>query len=234
MPSSSCSAKAQRLHDLSVRWPSDQVREWAEKTLPELCPEPSILAVVLFGSCVRPVEFCTDLDCLVVYSDSRPEFPDAPIDVDVRAYQEGAVRDLALQGHDLLGWALRLGLLVCERGEYWSRLRSELLPCLPLPSPESAQRRAEQAARLLHELRSIGDEEAAAEQYLTLLTHRARAALLGAGIFPTSRPELPAQLREVSEPALAEELDAALEHRRWRAGTLVGVKHPAGVSNEAA
>ena len=42
-----------------------------------------------------------------------------------------------------------------------------------------------------------------------MLTHLARAALSEAGVFPYSRPELPGQLRDIGDHALADRLDAA-------------------------
>jgi hypothetical protein len=56
-----------------------------------------------------------------------------------------------------------------------------------------------------------------------LLTHRARAALLRAGVFPASRPELPAQLRQIRESTLAKDLEAALKDRWQRSQTPVPV-----------
>ncbi len=51
------------------------------------------------------------------------------------------------------------------------------------------------------------------EQRLVALTQEARAFLIRKAIFPSSRPELPGQLREVGETELAERLEAALLER---------------------
>ena len=59
----------------------------------------------------------------------------------------------------------------------------------------------------------IGDHTAAAELQVSLLTHLARAALSNVGMFPKSRPELPQQLRDISEHALADRLSNALARR---------------------
>ena len=56
------------------------------------------------------------------------------------------------------------------------------------------------------ELVALGDEEAAAEQKTTYLTHLARAALSREGVYPASRPELPDQLASVGCAALALQL----------------------------
>ena len=62
-------------------------------------------------------------------------------------------------------------------------------------------------------MQEIGDEEAAAEYRLIWLSHRARASLARAGVLPRSRPELPSQLREHGEAALAASLSVALAAR---------------------
>jgi len=130
-------------------------------------------------------------------------------------YEASAVPRLLAEGHDLLGWSLRLGSLICEQDRFWSGLQETVLPQLAFPSPEAADSRAARVERLLDEMRAIGDPDAASEQLLTLLTHRARARLLRAGVFPASRPELPAPLRQIGHPDLAQELDRALLEREW-------------------
>jgi hypothetical protein len=55
-----------------------------------------------------------------------------------------------------------------------------------------------------------GDQDAAVEQVRTALTLVARWQLLGDGIFPLSRGELPAQLIERSQSDLAAGLDATI------------------------
>lgn len=62
-------------------------------------------------------------------------------------------------------------------------------------------------------MREVGDEDAFNELNISYLSHRARAALAAAGIYPASRPELPGQLRELGDTALAARLDAALAKR---------------------
>jgi hypothetical protein len=198
----------------------------AEFVFARLCGSRDVLAVVLFGSAVRPGVDSFDLDCLYIYRGEPPVLPPAPMEVDVRAYPVDQVEHLVEAGHDLLGWSLRLGELVCERDEFWTRLREKWLSRLPFPSHEVAGARAAQAERFLAELREIGDEDAAAEQLVAAATHRARAALLRANVFPASRPELPGQLRQIGLDSLADDLTAALEKRSALA------RQPAGGSTE--
>ena len=49
---------------------------------------------------------------------------------------------------------------------------------LPLPSAKTADKRAERAKQLFEDLKVIGDEDAAQEQYITMLTQIARAYLI--------------------------------------------------------
>jgi hypothetical protein len=48
-----------------------------------------------------------------------------------------------------------------------------------------------------------GDDEAASEQVLTMLTHEARRMLCTQGVFPASRPELVEQLESIGASGLA-------------------------------
>ena len=56
------------------------------------------------------------------------------------------------------------------------------------------------------ELLEMGDVEAASEELMFAASHVARAILLERGVFPLSRPELPAQLRD-REPDIARLLE---------------------------
>jgi hypothetical protein len=196
-----------------VRWPSAQAQDWALRALPQLAADTEVLAVVFFGSAVRKVRRPGDLDCLIIYGRRAPLLLSVPIDVDVRSYAASQVEALIEKGHDILGWALRFGVLAHEKRRYWSHLCETWSGRLPMPSLSSALHRAERASKLSLELANMGDVEASEEQSLSSLTHRARAALLEKGVFPISRPELPNQLRSIGEQALASALEAALQKR---------------------
>jgi hypothetical protein len=84
---------------------------------------------------------------------------------------------------------------------------------MPFPSLEVAQQRVERAWRLYRELSEMGDEDAAQEQRLVALTQEARAKLIKQQVYPASRPELPSQLRAISQTELAQNLEAALRDR---------------------
>lgn len=197
-----------------VLWPSDAARLWATHVIERLSGgDACVLAIVFFGSAVRPVPTVGDLDLLVVFEGNEPDLGNVPIDVDVRSYSAEVVPELIEKGHDLLGWAIRYGVLAHERNSYWTELCKEWTPKLPFPSADVAEKRADRAAELLKKLQTIGDEDAVAEQYLSVLTHRARSFLLRKGIFPISRPELSAQLRQSGQTELASQLELALARR---------------------
>jgi hypothetical protein len=92
---------------------------------------------------------------------------------------------------------------------------SERLVCSGAAPPyEEATKRAARAERLTRELLAIGDESAAREMLVSMLTHRARSCLSKAGIYPASRPELPDQLRATGEHSLATALSDAISGAR--------------------
>ncbi len=218
---------SQPLSTMVARWPSAEARHWAEESIPRLCQEETVLAVVVFGSSVRDVDFSTDLDVLYIYQVTPVSQAPPPLDVDVRAYPAADVDRLLSNAHDLLGWALRLGRVVCERNRYWTKLVEKWAKQLPFPSVDLAMQRARKSERLSAELTSAGDEDAAFEQKVSALTHLARAHLLRQGVFPASRPELPKQLLQVGELELANLLHRVLIERNARAhGISVAPEHP--------
>lgn len=167
-------------------------------------------AIVAIGSSVRTVEFSADLDLLLFHEGRAPHLETPPIDVDLRAIPIADVASRLQNGNDRLGWAVLFGRVIFERGNYWSGLVGRWSGKMPLPSAEEAFRRAEKAKTLVEDLANVGDEDAADEQRISMLTHLARGNLIRSGIYPTSRPELPAQLRKAGYGELAEQLESAL------------------------
>jgi hypothetical protein len=181
------------------------------------CADPAVLAVVAIGSAVREVKSAQDVDFLLVHAPGEPPMlGPLPLDVDVRPYDAATVDDRIALGHDLLGWAVQFGILLCERQQYWTHLSEQWMNHVPLPSPDKATERAIRARKLTEDLRGAGDWEAAAEQYVNWLTQDARARLIRAGVYPASRPELAGQLRAISAYTEADALDSALADRLLR------------------
>ncbi|MGA9820945.1 MAG: hypothetical protein WBQ36_05070 [Desulfobaccales bacterium] len=197
------------------RWPSEQARTWSEGFIESSTKQPDIEAIILVGSASRTVSQTGDIDFIVIYSDERPTFNRPPMDVDILTYDRNSISKLLSEGHDLLGWAIRLGCIIYERNHYWTKLKSRWVNRLKFPSIDEARARASKAEQLFLDLSAVGDIDAANEMFITMLTHLARARLLEAGIFPASRPELVNQLQGISEQALAGKLEDALQ-RRWK------------------
>lgn len=199
--------------DAIQRWPSAQAKRWVIGLTRRLCNDENTLAFLAIGSIVRPVSTVQDADLLYIYSSYRPQFLDHPLDVDVRVYDGKEVPNLLAAGHDLLGWTLRYGRLICERDGYWTHITELWSNRVPLPDPKIAEARASRSEAFYRDLLQIGDTEAAQEQLISHLTHKAWARLLQAGIYPASRPELAGQLRGLSETSLADHLESALRTR---------------------
>lgn len=159
---------------------------------------------------MRDVTAVQDVDLIFIYKSTPPDVSGHPLDVDVRVYDGGEVEDLIARGHDLLGWAIRYGVLICEKNGYWSRLETKWRGGTPLPDPRVAEDRASRAEAFYRNFRRLGDLDAAREQLTSLLTHKAWATLLRAGVYPASRPELAGQLRSIGDHALARRIDRVL------------------------
>jgi hypothetical protein len=117
------------------------------------------------------------------------------------------LRSRVLHGDDFLQWALRFGTPLRGRA-LWEKLRAELLPTAPWPDPKVKLEQARRRFRVANALFEMGDLDSAGEEARFALSHLARFVLLGRGVFPLSRPELPVQLRAVGDPALASALEA--------------------------
>lgn len=194
-------------------WPDDAAQAWTSDAVASAVEDTAIQAIVGTGSAVRDVVISDDLDLVLVYRERRPELPRPPISIDLRQYECADVLAKLASGHDYLVWAVRFGRILVERDCWWSRLRAEWDGRLPLPSTADARERARKAEHLSEELSAAGDTSAAAELHLSMLTHLARAALSGAGVFPKSRPELAEQLRSIGEARLADQLARAISVR---------------------
>lgn len=202
-------------------WPSAESKKWVETFFKKDISSYDISAVVIFGSIARNVRYCADVDLLIIYHGKKPKiYP--PMDVDVRMYEEGAVEGLIRDGNEVIGWAIRFGILLYEQNFYWSDISRRWKNRLPLPSPVEAEKRAERARLLLEDLEKIGDEDAINEQLTAMLTQIGRANLIRSGIFPASRPELPRQLREIGETKIANKLSKLLSMRKitWTTGSV--------------
>lgn len=194
-------------------WPNSRACRWTTDALAVARKDAVTLAIVASGSAVRDVAQSDDLDLVLVYRKCRPDLPRPPIGVDLQQHDAAEVPPKLASGHDFLSWAVRFGRPLFERDQWWSRLQADWNDRLALPSAAEARKRARRAQQLHQEMQSLGDHDAATENYVSMLTHLARAALSEAGILPRSRPELADQLRQIGEAPLADRLTDALAHR---------------------
>lgn len=197
------------------KWPSTRAKEWVENFVQTSRQQSDIWALVIFGSITRPrVIYSVDVDLLVIYESEKPNFVLPPLDVDIRSYRQEDIESLLLEGHELLCWTILFGKVLYEKDTYWTTLCYKWKNSLPLPSAKTADKRAERARQLFEDIKVIGDEDAAQEQYITMLTQIARSYLIRSDTYPASRPELPDQLKSVGEHELASQLEKALQTRR--------------------
>lgn len=196
------------------RWVGDCER-WVRDLVRDAPNDDAIAAIVVMGSAIRDRGHRrSDVDLLVLYRGRRPDLH-PPLEVDVRYQPLDEVESLSRNGNEIVTWALKFGLALYDPEQRWASLRSELAQELPLPSEEEARLRAERSLRVCSEMLAIGDEDAASDLILAVLTQLVRAELIHRGIFPGSRPELPAQLK-ASDPdsELASLLEDAMHSNR--------------------
>ncbi len=199
--------------DAIRRWPAAGVRNWVTAFLERARRDPNIAAVVAIGSAVRPGVDSDDLDLIVCCHDARLLHERAPPAIDLRSRNLlDADREIA-RGGDLLIWAVRFGKPLLDKAGGWQSVLRRWEGHLPLPDPAVSLEHANALRRHVETMRAAGDRDAFNELNLSYLSHHARAALASAGIHPASRPELPGQLRELGDTALAARLEAALAKR---------------------
>ena len=195
------------------RWPSARARKWVNGFLDRARRDSNVLAAVAIGSAVRKGVASDDLDIIVICVKAAAFRERAPIEIDLRAFNASEIDAKVSEGHDLLAWSIVFGRALLDRDGTWRDLATRWRTRVPLPDPAVARTRAEAVRKRMGEMREMGDLEAAIELELTYQTHCARAVLSEAGVYPPSRPELPAQLRSVRAERLADQVATALAAR---------------------
>ena len=163
--------------------------------------------VVVIGSAARDaMNDQSDIDVLTLRDDDRRIRLNHPGNVHLQQESRSRFLDRLEDGDDYPGWALRFGVPVRDPDGWWAeRVTDELnAPHWPNwnPKVDHARKRMNMSLKLL----KIGDVEASSEELMFAASHVARAILLKQGVFPLSRPELPAQLKE-SEPDISRLLE---------------------------
>lgn len=190
-----------------VQWPTRRSAEWSEG----LAVDPNIEAIIAIGSAARgSARSASDVDLIIVCKNAHTH-PVAPPEVDARWVDVAKLHASIEKGDDVFAWGIAFGVPLYDPNKTWGRLVSHWRNHLPLPTVDVCAQRAARARRYVEALVESGDDDAASEQALTMLTHEARRLLAGHGVFPASRPELVDQLEGIGESRFAAVLHRAIE-----------------------
>ena len=152
-------------------------------------------ALILSGSTVRDRRTeISDLDYHLV--GRRIETSDLSSELDLHALSEEKLEAELLAGDDFVQWSLRFGCVVFDDGAVRRALRL-LSDRRPWPDVERKHKHAAKSLDLARRFVETGDQDGALQQVRTALSLAARARLLGAGVFPLARAELPDQLEAI-------------------------------------
>jgi hypothetical protein len=156
--------------------------------------------------------------------------------LDLHALTPAELDDHILAGDDFVQWSLRFGLIVFDDG-HLRRAATLIATSKPWPDADRKRRQAAKSIDLARRMVASGDQDAAQEQVRTALSLAARAQLLGAGVFPGARDELPQQLAEVGLHQFGEALASTIHANNVPLGeldiavelceVLVGARHDA-------
>lgn len=165
-------------------------------------------ALILTGSTARGSR--TDSSDLDYHLIGNPvDTSELSRELDLHVLANEALISRLLAGDDFVHWSLQFGLIVFDAGPV--RLALTLIEEGELwPDPTRKREHAIKSLDLAGRFVATGDEGGAVVQVRTALSLAARAYLLGIGIFPLSRAELPDQLRVAGELEVASALAASI------------------------
>jgi predicted nucleotidyltransferase len=164
--------------------------------------------LVLTGSTVRGARTeNSDLDYHLI---GPPiDVADLSLELDLHVLSEKKLVHDVLAGDDFIHWSLRFGVVVFDEGPV-ARARLLLTGRRPWPDVTRKREHAARSVVLARKFVATGDEDGALEQVRTALSLASRARLLGEGVFPLARAELPAQLEAIGCATAARALAAAI------------------------
>lgn len=168
----------------------------------ELCSanEGTELSIILIGSVARSTHTSqSDLDLLVV-GDRLPVVERHPDRLHVQVLTMKQLANRLRAGDDFAAWCVRYGVPLVTSGE-WLKIVSSSDAAI-WPDWHKKIRHAARRLTLAAALLETGDMAAAGEEMLYAVSHTARAILLKNGMFPLSRPEIIAQLRDLNHDRL--------------------------------
>lgn len=156
----------------------------------------SAFALVLLGSVARGkrTRMWSDLDLLAV----EAPYIEAPPSVHFIQLDRSELLERAARRDDFPQWAFRYGEPLFGENR-WREFAATALASLPWPDPLKKFQQAQDRLKVADALVEVTDFTSAQKEAIYAASHTARALLLSCGRFPLSRPELPAQLRQVGQ-----------------------------------
>jgi hypothetical protein len=174
-------------------------------------------AFVLTGSTARNSRTrVSDLDYHVI--GAKPDVEGLPADIDLYSDEPEEFLAKLFKGDDFAHWTLRYGCILFDSGV----LRQAAAVATEQDLWPDAERKRQQARRAIdfsQKLAATDDYPALLEFSRGALSLAARWWLIAHEVFPLARGELPQQLLETGQPALAKALEETI-HRRPTAAVI--------------
>lgn len=168
-------------------------------------------ALVLTGSTARGRRTdVSDLDYHVI--GARPRVDDLLADIDLYCDEPAEFGAKLVRGDDFAHWTLRYGCILFDSGVV--RDAATAVGSHDVwPDPERKLRQAKRTLDFAERLVGSGDYRALLEQVRGALSLTARWWLLAHDVFPLARDELPGQLVQTHQIALARALEGSIHNR---------------------
>ena len=168
-------------------------------------------ALVLTGSTARGRRTdVSDLDYHVI--GAHPRVDDLPADIDLYCDEPAEFYAKLARGDDFAHWTLRYGCVLFDSGVLRDAA-AHVAGHDVWPDPARKLRQAKRALDFAERLAASGDYPALREQVRGALSLTARWWLLAHDVFPLARDELPVQLVQTRQIALARALGGSIHDR---------------------
>jgi hypothetical protein len=183
------------------------------KQIEERARDANALALILTGSTARGHRTeVSDLDFHVI-GDERLDHAVLPVDIEIYRDEKRRFGEKLKDGDDFAHWSVRFGRIVFDRCGVIREAAEEVARRDLWPDPERKMRQATKALQWAEEFAHSGDYGPTLEYSRTALSLVARGLLLQDDVFPLSRGEIPAQLRDRGFDLLAADLQRAIRGR---------------------
>lgn len=167
-------------------------------------------ALLLTGSTARDARTAiSDLDYHLI-GEREVRTDDLSREIDMHVLSAAELKQRSLAGDDFVHWSLRFGCVVFDDAGVIREALDLIAERRPWPDVRRKREQATKSLEFAARFVATGDADGAMVQVRTALTLTARAHLLDVGVFPLSRAELPAQLRDAGRPAVADALDGTI------------------------